>query len=95
MKKQTIPDELLDSISQADAKEIYKKLINHRLTQKWLIYRLNRDYGVRVQYSAFSELITGKRPIGRKMQLVIYLSYKIIEQYEMSLPNYDTQRRKK
>lgn len=95
MKKYNIPDELLDGISEADAKAIYKKLINHCLTQKWLMFRLNKDYGIKIRKSQFSELIAGKRPIGRQMQLAIYLSRKIIEQYEASLPNYDEPRRKK
>ena len=95
MKRQPIPDELLDGISVADAKEIYKKLIDHYLTQKWLRYRLNTDYGIKVRDSAFSQLLTGQRPIGKKMQLVIYLSHKIIKSYEESLPDYNTPRRKK
>lgn len=95
MKKQTIFDDLLDSISVADAKDVYNKLIEHHLTQKWLLYRLNRDYGIKVFETSFSQILTGQRPIGKKMQLVIYLSHKIIEQYEASLPHYDTQRRKK
>ena len=95
MKKYTIPHELLDGISVADAKEIHKKLIDHHLTQKWLLHRLNQDYGIRIRESSFSQLLTGQRPIGRKMQLAIYLSHKIIKSYEDSLPNYNTPRRKK
>ena len=95
MKKYSVPDELLNGISEADAKEIYKKLIEHCLSQKWLLFRLDKDYGIKMRKSQFSELIAGKRYIGKKMQLAIYLSYEIIESYERSLPNYDTPRRKK
>ena len=65
-----------------DAKSIKSALERQRLTQKWLLYRLDVDYGVQISASELSELFDGKRPIGKKTSLVIRCAEQIIKEYE-------------
>lgn len=82
MKKRKAMQQDLDEISVADAKKVGRALYNYRLTLKWLQLRLERDWGIKIQYSLLSDVIAGKRNLGPKMGLAVYCSMKVIEQYE-------------
>lgn len=82
MKKKKAMQQDLDEISIADAKKVGRALFNHCLTLKWLQLRIERDWGVKIQYSLLSDVIAGKRNLGPKMRLAVYCSMKVIEQYE-------------
>ena len=83
MKKQKAKQFELDEISIADAKRIGRALFDYRLTQSWMILRLNVDWGIRIRQSQLSEVIAGKRELGPKMKLAVWCCIQIIEQYEM------------
>ena len=82
MKKQKVSAEILEDISVSDAKKVGRALYNYRLTLQWLQLRLERDWGITIQYSQLSEVIAGKRELGPKMRLAVYCAMKVIEQYE-------------
>lgn len=82
MKKPKAKQFELDEISVADAKRVGRALFEYRLTQGWLILRLNRDWGIQIRQSQLSEVIAGKRELGPKMRLVIWCAQQVIAQYE-------------
>jgi hypothetical protein len=92
MKKQSIPQEFLDAIGIGNAKAVKKALDRHRLSQKWLIYRLDQDFGIELKPSELSELLNGSRPIGPVMQRAIWCAEQVIAEYESF---YNKKRRKK
>ena len=65
-----------------DAARVRERLDKNRLSQKWLLFRLDRDWGIQVKRSQLSEIIDGKRPIGPKTQRLIWCCLKVIEEYE-------------
>ena len=75
MKKQKIIQQALDDISVSDAKKIGRALYNYRLTQQWLILRLDKDWGVKINYTLLSEVIAGKRALGPKPSYRIYFFF--------------------
>lgn len=82
MKRVNIPQEFLNLIGIENAKAVKKALDRHRLSQKWLLYRLDRDWGIKPKPSELSELLNGKRPIGSAMQMVIWCAEQVIAEYE-------------
>lgn len=82
MRKRSIPREFLDVISVENAKAVKKALDRHRLSQKWLLYRLDQDWGIKPRPSELSELLSGKRPVGPAMQTVIWCAEQVIAEYE-------------
>lgn len=82
MKKKSIPQEFLDVIGVENAKAVKKALDRHRLSQKWLLYRLDQDWGIKPKPSELSELLSGKRPVGNIMQMVIWCAEQVIAEYE-------------
>ncbi|MBE6547954.1 MAG: hypothetical protein E7667_03625 [Ruminococcaceae bacterium] len=82
MKKQKAKQFELDEISIADAKRVGQKLFDYRLTQDWLMLRLNKDWGISIRQSQLSEVLAGKRALGPKMRLVVWCCMQVIRQYE-------------
>lgn len=82
MRKRSIPKEFLDAIGVENAKAVKKALDRHRLSQKWLLYRLDQDWGIKLKPSELSELLSGKRPVGHIMQMVIWCAEQVIAEYE-------------
>lgn len=82
MKRQRASKELLDDISVSDAKGVGRALYNHRLSQRWLQLRLDRDMGIKIHASQLSEVLDGKRALGPKMRLMVWCSKQIMVQYE-------------
>lgn len=69
-------------ITTDDAAAVRERLERNRLTQKWLIFRLDRDWGIQVKKSQFSEILDGKRALGPKTQRLIWCCLRIIDEYE-------------
>ena len=65
-----------------DARRIKKALARNKLSQEWLIHRLDRDWGIQINYAALSAVLAGKRTIGRRMQRMLWCSDQIIKKYE-------------
>lgn len=65
-----------------DAAAVRERLDRNRLTQKWLIFRLDRDWGISVKKSQLSEILDGKRALGPKTQKLIWCSLRVIDEYE-------------
>ena len=65
-----------------DAAAVRERLDRNRLTQKWLIFRLDRDWGISVRKSQLSEILDGKRALGPKTQKLIWCSLRVIDEYE-------------
>lgn len=65
-----------------DAVAVRERLDRNRLTQKWLIFRLDRDWGISVKKSQLSEILDGKRALGPKTQKLIWCSLRVIDEYE-------------
>lgn len=73
---------LFESVTPLDAKAIKVALGRNGLTQKWLMIRLDRDFGIKVRKNQLSEIIDGKRPMGKKTQRLIWCCERVIEEYE-------------
>ena len=82
MKKRSIPQEFIDAMGVENAKAVKKALDRHRLSQKWLLYRLDQDWGIKLRPSELSELLNGSRPIGPVMQRAIWCAEQVIAEYE-------------
>ena len=82
MRKKKAKQFELDEITISDAKRVGRALFEYRLTQGWLILRLNRDWGIKISQSLLSEVMAGKRELGPKMRLAVWCCIQIIEQYE-------------
>ena len=91
MKKSNIPQEFLAMIGIENAKAVKAALDRNRLSQKWLLWRLDQDWGFKLKPSELSELLYGKRPVGPKMQKVLWCAEQIIAEYE----SFYKERRKK
>ena len=65
-----------------DARRIKKALARNKLSQEWLIHRLDRDWGIQIIYAALSAVLAGKRTSGRRMQRMLWCSDQIIKKYE-------------
>ena len=65
-------------ITADDAATARERLERNRLTQKWLIFRLDRDWGIRVKKSQLSEILDGKRALGPKTQKLIWCCLRIL-----------------
>ena len=75
-------NEFFDYVNVDDAKALLGMLNRNRLTTKWLIHRLNRDFGIKVNTSYLSQVMNGKREIGPKTQRLIWCAHRVIEEYE-------------
>ena len=82
MKRINIPQEFLEVIGVDNAKAVKKALDRNRLSQKWLLWRLDQDWGLKLKPSEICELLYGKRPMGPKMQKAIWCAERIIAEYE-------------
>ena len=91
MKKGNIPQEFLAVIDAENARAVKAALDRNRLSQKWLLWRLDQDWGFKLKPSELSELLYGKRPVGPKMQRVLWCAEQIITEYESF---YNERRRK-
>lgn len=80
MKKQK--PEIYDHFTEDDARRVKARLERNRLTQKWLAFRLDRDYGVVIAKSQVSEIIDGKRSMTRKNCHIVWCCHKILDEYE-------------
>lgn len=77
-----IPDILLDGITEKDARELKKRLEENCLTQKWLLRRLKRDFGIEISNSNLSDLFNSRWSVGRNGRRVIFCAMEIITRYE-------------
>ena len=75
-------EELVKFINIDDARAIVAALDRNVLSQKWLIYRLDQDWGIKIRTSVLSELLNGERPIGPKMQRVLWCAKQVLREYE-------------
>ena len=75
-------NEMFGLITVDDARALKTALDRNRLTQKWLMHRLDRDFGIKIRKSQLSEIMDGKRPLGPKMQRLIWCATRVIEEYE-------------
>ena len=82
MKRVNVPREFLNLIDIDNAKAVKAALDRNRLSQKWLLYRLDQDWGLKLKPSELSELLYGKRPVGPKMQKAIWCAEQVIAEYE-------------
>lgn len=80
-------NEMFGLITVDDARALKVALERNRLTQKWLMHRLDRDFGIKIRKSQLSEIMDGKRPIGPKMQRLIWCSARVIDEYESFYKN--------
>ena len=82
MRKKNVPREFLEIMGVDNARAVKAALDRNRLSQKWLLWRLDQDWGLKLKPSELSELLCGKRPVGPKMQKVLWCSEQIITEYE-------------
>lgn len=75
-------NELFEMVTVDSARAVKTALERHRLTQMWLIYRLDQDFGIKVRKSQLSEILDGKRPIGPRTQRLIWCCERVLEEYE-------------
>lgn len=71
-----------EEMNELNAKAIKQALARNVLSQKWLRHRLDRDWGIKVSYVVLSDVLDGKRPLGRKMKRMLWCSEQIIREYE-------------
>lgn len=82
MKKRSIPKEFIDAIGVENAKAVKKALDRHCLSQKWLIFRLDQEWGIKLKPSELSELLNGIRPMGPVTQRAIWCAEQVVARYE-------------
>jgi hypothetical protein len=71
-----------ESINEESAKAIKRALARNKLTNDWLIHRLDRDWGIQVNYAHISAVLNGKRAIGPRTQRMLWCAEQIIKEYE-------------
>lgn len=71
-----------ESINEESAKEIKRALARNRLGQDWLIHRLDKDWGIKVNYAHISAVLNGKRALGARTQRMLWCAEQIIKEYE-------------
>lgn len=71
-----------ESINEESVKAIVKALKRNRLTNLWLIHRLDKDWGIKVNPAHLAPVFSGKRRIGRKTQRMLWCAEQIIKEYE-------------
>ena len=71
-----------ESMNAESAKAIKRALARNRLSQEWLVYRLDQDWGIKVNYAHISAVLSGKRAIGPRTQRMLWCAEQIIKQYE-------------
>lgn len=82
MKRKNVPREFLEVMGVENARAVKAALDRNRLSQKWLLWRLDQDWGLKIKPSEFSELLYGKRTVGPKMQRVLWCAEQVITEYE-------------
>ena len=75
-------NELFELVTVDNARAVKEALERNRLTQLWLIYRLDKDFGIRVKKSQLSEILDGKRTLGPRTQRLIWCCERVLEEYE-------------
>lgn len=69
-------------INEESAKAIDRALKRNKLTNLWLIHRLDKDWGIKVNYAHISAVLNGKRAIGPRTQRMLWCAEQIIKEYE-------------
>ncbi len=64
------------------ATRIKARMAEHRLTAQWLMLRLSSDYGVAIDKSTLSQILSGTRCAGEQPAQVLSCSEKILDKYE-------------
>lgn len=82
MKKYEQKNELFEFVTFDNARAVKSALDKNRLTQKWLIFRLDRDFGIKVNKQQLSDILEGRKSLGRKTQRLIWCCERVIEEYE-------------
>ncbi len=82
MKNKDFKNEMFELVTVDDARAVKAALERDRLTQKWLIFRLDRDFGIKIKKAQLSAVLDGKRPMGKKTQRLIWCAQRVIEEYE-------------
>lgn len=80
--KKGLENELFDLIDMDDVAQIKKKLERNRLSYKWLIHRLNRDFGIKVKPAFLSQVMEGRKALGPKTRRMIWCCLRVVEEYE-------------
>lgn len=75
-------EEIFDHLTVDDARRVKERLERNRLTQKWLSFRLDRDFGIVMSKSHISEIIDGKRAMTHKNRRVVWCCHKVLDEYE-------------
>lgn len=71
-----------EAINAESAKAIKRALARNKLTNDWLIHRLDKDWGIKVNYAHISAVLNGKRAIGPRTQRMLWCAEQIIKEYE-------------
>ena len=75
-------NELFDLINVDDIVTIRKSLERNQLPYKWLMHRLDRDFGIKVKQSFLSQVMEGHKGLGPKTRRMIWCSLRVVEEYE-------------
>jgi len=81
MKKEN-KQELFELLTEDDARSVKERLERARLTQLWLLFRLDRDFGIRIKKAYLSILLDGNRPLTHKTCRIIWCAIKVLDEYE-------------
>lgn len=71
-----------ESMNAESAKAIKRALARNKLSSDWLIHRLDKDWGIKVNYAHISAVFNGKRQIGPRTQRMLWCAEQIIKEYE-------------
>lgn len=82
MKKNENKNELFELVTMDDARAVKIALERNRLTQKWLMHRLDRDFGIKVKKNQFSDILEGRKSLGLKTKRLIWCCERVLEEYE-------------
>ena len=69
-------------INAESVKAVDKALKRNKLTNLWLIHRLDKDWGIKVNAAHLAAVFSGKRGIGRRTQRMIWCAEQVIKEYE-------------
>ena len=62
--------------------KIKARMAEHRLTAQWLMLRLSAEYGIEIDKSTLSQILSGTRSAGEQPRQVIESAEKVLDRYE-------------
>lgn len=63
------------------AANIKSRMAEHQLTSQWLMLRLSKDFGIEVDKTSLSMILSGARRSGDKPEQVLAASEQILDKY--------------